>query len=441
MCAASVLLLAIVGPAHAARRFPHVLVISVDTLRYDRLSGNGYSRATSPHIDSLMRRGVTFDQARVPEPLTAPSMVSFFTSLDPHQHGATRNGIPMRPNLESWPKILQERGYKTAAFVGNWTLRNEVSGLGEHFEDYEEVLSRKRWGLFLGEANANDLNEDALDWLEEHLQSDDKDWPFFLWVHYVEPHAPYRFHKEFASRLGGVRGDDPSDRYDTEVAYVDKVVGDLLSDVAMRVPSEDLMVVFMSDHGESLGEHGYKGHGRHLYDVTLHIPMSITWPGKLEPRTIDAPASSLDVAPTVLSLLGLKPPEGLAGVDWRPVLWDGADADTSRTTYHQAHKGAVQRRSNTKARRQGLLEVGLATATGKEKLRVKNPNQPEHYVFDLLKDPGENRNTVGRDTSPSHELTLWLASVVEGLNASDELPPPTVDDEKLEQLRALGYID
>ena len=447
-CFAKILvaLLSVLWSSHAgaadARRFPNILVISVDTLRYDRLSISGYERPTSPHIDNLLRKGVRFEQARTVEPLTAPSMVSVFTSLYPHDHGASRNGIRIRPQLPSWPQALAARGYKTAAFVGNWTLRDELLGLGEHFESYEEVLNRKRWGLFFSEATAGDLNDRSIDWLVEH-QKKDGDWPFLLWVHYVEPHAPYRFRAKLAKRLGIKSREKRSDRYDTEVAFVDRAIGDLLTEMYMRVPARNLLVIFLSDHGESLGEHGYWGHGRNLHEPGLRIPMGLTWEGKIQSgRVLKSPASLLDLGPTLLGLIGLPVPQAFRGLDWsQSLLSESVPEVISRTTFHQAHKGAVQRRKNTQARRLGLLAVGLVSdGDRKEILKVKQEDAARK-LFSLSSDPEELENTVSDDSQPSESLTEWLKQVRVGLEASDELPPPSLDEESLEQLRALGYID
>ena len=430
------------GARDGGRRFPNILVISVDTLRLDRLSIYGYERPTSPYIDLLLRGGARFEEARTPEPLTAPAMVSTFTSLHPHEHGASRNGLRMRPELPSWPKALKGRGYKVAAFVGNWTLKDEISGLGEHFEVYEEVLNRKRWGLFLGEATAEDLNKRAVSWLDRH-QKRDGDWPFLLWLHYVEPHAPYRFRPQTAPALGIKSRDKKSDRYDTEVAYVDRAVGRLLSDVRMRVPMEDLLIVFLADHGESLGEHGYWGHGRNLFEQTLRVPMGIVWDGKIPTQqVVGGAATLLDIGPTVLGLLGLEVPMAFQGKDWTGHLVAGQTIEPGRVTFHQAHKGAVQRRKNNdRARRAGLLEVGLVR-DGKQKELLTVKTQPAvRSVFDLNEDSLESVSLEAESTPPSSQLEAWLTEVRQGLEASDLLPPPTLDEESLEQLKALGYID
>ena len=269
---------------------PNVLVVTVDTLRTDRLSAYGYRRPTSPNLDRLLQGGARLTQARTVEPLTNPALSSMLTSLYPHEHGGTRNGLKMRLGLDSLPKTLAGRGWQTAAFVGNWTLRHQLSGLGEHFDLYEEVLTKRRWfGLFKGEADADDVTAATIEWLDAY---GGRRRPFFVWAHYVDPHAPYVFHEDFAERLG-IRGDDPSksDRYDTEVAFVDYHVGRLLDRVAGDSRLRDrTIIVFAADHGESLGEHGYWGHGRNLHEPNLHIPMGFAWPGRIAPRVIEAPA-------------------------------------------------------------------------------------------------------------------------------------------------------
>ncbi|MCH7666670.1 MAG: sulfatase-like hydrolase/transferase, partial [Acidobacteria bacterium] len=129
----------------AAASAPHILLISVDTLRTDRMSSYGHWRSTTPKIDELLALGARFTEARTPAPLTAPAMSSVMTSLYPHEHGSTRNGLRVRPNLVSFGRVLERRGYRTAGFVGNWTLKPELSGLAEHFGEYQALLNRKRW--------------------------------------------------------------------------------------------------------------------------------------------------------------------------------------------------------------------------------------------------------------------------------------------------------
>jgi arylsulfatase A-like enzyme len=427
------------GDAPTAGHRPNVLLITVDTLRPDRLSGYGYERPTSPRIDRLMARGARFTDARTVEPLTNPALSSMITGLFPHEHGATRNGLRMRPGLASLPKALDRLGYSTAAFVANWTLKDPISGLGEHFGVYSEVLTHKRWfGLFKSEADAEDVNQAAIEWLEDHAG---RRRPFLTWVHYVEPHAPYVFHEELAEGLGidPRGGAGKSDRYDTEIAFVDRAVGELLDWLDERPAiAADTLVVFAADHGESLGEHGYWGHGRNLFEPNLRIPLAVVWPGRVPAATVAAPAVLIDVPATVLGLIGVPAPAAMHGFDWSTVLTAGGAGPADRLTLYQAHKGAVLKAQGARdARREGLLEVGVLRGSRKEVLRVQNG--VAHYLFDIARDPAEERDLEGAGDPPSEELATWLETVETGLTSAPDLPAVDIDPESVEKLRSLGY--
>jgi arylsulfatase A-like enzyme len=260
-----------------------------------------------------------------------------------------------------------------------------------------------------------------------------------LWVHYVEPHAPYRLHEEFVERLG-IPEKNPSrrDRYDSEIADVDRAVAEFLEGLEALDPEGDRLIVFASDHGESLGEHDYWGHGRNLYEPTLRIPMAIVWPGRIEPGTIEAPSLIIDLAPTVAGLLGLRQPAGFAGYDWTGVLRGGPPPE-GRITVHQAHRGAVlSKHDSDVARRAGLLEVALIHDGRKEIFRVKNGRRRE---FDLREDPLEIVDLAPGRPEPTAELEEWMRLVSTGLTEADSLPATTLDEETIEQLRALGYAE
>jgi arylsulfatase A-like enzyme len=436
----------VAGPAVAAAApdespSPNVLFVTIDTLRADRVSAYGYERQTTPNLDKLIRAGVRFSQARTNEPLTSPALASMLTSLEPHEHGSTRNGLRVRSGLASLPKALQARGYRTVAFVGNWTLRDKLSGLGEHFETYEEVLTRRRWfGLVRGEATAVDATQRTLEWIRGHVRAR-RSQPFFTWVHYVEPHAPYRLHREYVEQLGlrYERDLPPEDRYDTEIAFVDASVGELLEGLRDLDLMRNTIIVFAADHGESLGEHKYWGHGRHLYEPTLRIPMSITWSGRLAPGTIGSPALITDLAPTILGLLEQGPPPDFRGFDWAGVLNGDSEPPRERITLYQAHRGAVMSRHDSDlARRAGLLEVGMIQGTRKEIFRLeKNRRQ----LFDLAEDPAELSTLVGEKEPPTEGLIRWLQTIETALADFDSDVPEPLDEEAIERMRALGYLD
>jgi arylsulfatase A-like enzyme len=435
------LILALTGMATGAlaEQPKAVVIITVDALRADRLSSYGYERPTSPVIDALLGDGIRFDAARTPEPLTSPALCSMITGIEPHEHGSTRNGLLMRSDLDSLPKILAGGGWRTAAFVSSWTLKDNLSRLGEHFDEYGEVFTRRRWfGLLNAEATGEDVTDEGLEWVDGHFTSS-PDQPFFLWLHYVEPHAPYRFHEEYAERLG-IADRDPSrkDRYDTEVAAVDVAIGRLMEGIWTHVAPEETIVVFTADHGESLGEHNYWGHGRYLYEPSLRIPLGMAWIGTIEQRVINRQATLLDLAPTILELLGHEVPDTFSGISWADAAI-GGELPPERTICYQAHKGAVHgERDSDRKRSKGLLSVGVVHQDRKEILRVKN-NSPA--LFDLAADAGELANLDIATEPPSDPLLECLGTVSEGLGALDRLVTKKLDDETVEQLKALGYIE
>lgn len=439
--ALAVVLLPAVAVA-AADQQPHILLVSVDTLRADHMGSYGYARKTSPHVDGLLGRGVRFADARTVEPLTAPALAAMLTSLEPHEHGSTRNGLRVRPELPSLPKILRRNGYRTGAFVGSWTLREDLWAMADHFDDYEAVLTKARWlGMVKREATAEDINEAALEWFAEQVEGETAR-PVFLWVHYVEPHGPYLLQRDFLNQIGASPdGNTYSDfnKYDSEIAYVDFQISKLLEAVEELVPVENTLVIFVSDHGESLGEHGYWGHGRHLYEATLHIPMGITWPGHLEPGVVEAPALITDLAPTLVGLLGIEVPDFFQGMDWSPVFKGDGSEPHDRVTLYQAHRGAVgAKEDQTKVREKGLLEVARLEGGKKEILRVTNGRR---RIFDLATDPEEEQSLVLKQTEISESLQIWLDQVREGLVLADELPPPSLSEDDMDALRALGYLE
>ena len=431
--------LGLAASAAQARRFPNVVLITVDTVRADHVSAYGYARPTTPNIDRLLAAGARFTEARTIEPLTAPSLASMLTSRYPHEHGTTRNGLRIRPGLDSLGKVLGRRGFRTAAFVGNWTLKDKLTGFSEHFQDYVEVFSRKRWFLFGSEATAEDLTDEALDWAGKTVTAD-PDRPFLLWVHYVEPHAPYRTHPEFAARLGFGNPEHLSaaERYDTEIAYVDHSIGRLLGGLRKLSPDPDTLYVFASDHGESLGERGEWGHGRTLYDDALRVPLGIVWSGHVPAEAVSGPMTLLDLMPTVLGLLGHPAPDGVRGIDWTAVIQGRQEPPRDRVTFYQAHKGAVQRvEDRQRAREHGLLQLGVLIG---DRMEIYDVHHRVHQIFRLDADPQETLDVSHGNHAPSKLLASWWHLVDQGLVSADRLPAPQVDAETEEQMRALGYL-
>lgn len=428
------------APAAAFEKPPSILIITVDALRADHLGCYGYEKNTSPNIDQLMAGGLRFERAWTPEPLTGPAMCSMVTGLYPHEHGASRNGLRMQEGLNSLPKILARNGYATAAIVGTWTLRDNLTLLGEHFETYSERLRRRRWyGILNSESTCEDVTDDALDWLEQGGGKGGA-MPFFLWVHYIEPHAPYRFHQEHAAQLR-VNDDQlkKRDRYDTEIAAVDASIARLLAGVRKSVDESELLVVFTADHGESLGEHNYWGHGRYLFEPSLRVPLGIIWKGHIPPATVASGATLLDIAPTVLALAGVRASPDFPGTNWAPTARTGALVPEVVHCF-QAHRGAVHggTHDSDRKRSKGLLAIGILDGDRKEIMKL-NPQGLE--LYDLVADAGELKNLATPHSQPSEKLLSCLAEVTDGFGNLDRLTTQKLDAETVEQLRALGYLE
>jgi arylsulfatase A-like enzyme len=261
----------------------------------------------------------------------------------------------------------------------------------------------------------------------------------------VEPHAPYRLQETFAPRLKiPIRSEvSRSDRYDTEIAFADFHVGRLLAAVQADPDlASNTLIVFAADHGESLGEHSYWGHGRNLYEPTLHIPLGMVWPGRIRPgATIEAPALNIDVAPTILALAGLPIPPAFEGYDWSGVLRGTGTPPRERTMWFQAHKGAVlSPQEIVSARRKGLLEIAVLSGPEMRK-EIFRMNESRHSVFDLLRDPRELRNLAQGRTAASPGLQAWLTDLRQGLANSDRMAKVTIAPEDAQALRALGYAE
>jgi arylsulfatase A-like enzyme len=299
-----------IASGQVVEKRPNILLITVDTLRADHLSAYGYHLKTSPHIDHLASEGVRFARAYSVIPLTGPAHLSLFTSRYPQDHGARINGVavPKGSKCLFLPQALRQLGYLNAAFISAWPLTSRVTRLDRWFDVYDEELTRS-YQLINSSRYAEDVTPRAISWLANRRKS-----PFFLWVHYFDPHSPYLMRKEFEVRKANgnqsprfewrdsaLRG--RAQKYDSEIRYTDHYVGKLLDALDQQGLRHSTLVVLTADHGESLGEHGYVGHGRRLHEGILQVPLIMRYPKILEHKVIQEPVSLLDVTPTILDMV------------------------------------------------------------------------------------------------------------------------------------------
>lgn len=396
------LLLALAFPA-GSKVLPDVLLVTVDTLRPDALgwvAGNG----ATPALDRLAREGFRFPAAVSPVPLTLPAHTSLMTGLDPRRHGVRDNGQVLSAAPSLLAERLHEAGYRCAAFVSGAPL-GRAFGLARGFDHYDDQV-RAGSGPWL-ERPAPATTSAALDWVARNASS-----PWFVWVHYYEPHYPYEPPPEL--RREGWRG-----AYDGEVAAADRALGELLA----GLPSRDRLTIMAADHGESLGEHGEGTHGFFIYDSTTLVPLVFHRPGRIAAGRSEAPARLVDVAPTILALLGLRPLGSTDGTSLLPTL-----------------RGEEQELPPAYAEtRQPWTSYGWAPLRSVRDGGWKLIAAPRPELYDLTKDPRETTNLVREEPGRAHRLAALL-SEIEARPAAAPSARVT-DPETLAALRALGYVE
>ncbi|MBX3395290.1 MAG: sulfatase-like hydrolase/transferase [Phycisphaerae bacterium] len=298
-------------PPPGAARGQNVLLVTFDTTRPDHLGLYGYSHARTPSIDGLGKRGITFLNATTTVPLTLPSHTTILTGQYPYRHGVrTNTGYELPQSAETLAERFKQAGYSTAAFVSCFVL-DERFGLSQGFDTYDfAVTSKGRAGpeSILNQRDAAAVTDAALNWLSKDRKVDGAP-PFFLWVHYYDPHNPYvsplANQPEFADRP-----------YDAEIAYADAELGRLLSQLDRQGLRDSTLIVFTTDHGESLNEHGESGHGIFIYEATMRAALVFSSPSLFESelRIENHLAATTDIAPTLLSLLGLPALPDMDGI-------------------------------------------------------------------------------------------------------------------------------
>ena len=397
-----------------------VILVTLDTTRADRIGAFGGTAVPTPNLDAVAREGAIFEQAISQIPLTLPSHASILTGRYPSSHGVHHNGLyRLRESETTLATCLRAAGFETAAFVAGYVL-NRGFGLEQGFESYDDVEVNRFLGgedqLFLAERTADQVNARVLDWLGRRRPG-----RFFLWVHYYDPHEPYRPPETQGRTLHG-------SGYDREISYVDACFGDLVKRFRDGGLLDRSVLVVVGDHGESLGEHGEDTHGYFLYDATLRVPFILRAPGLVPGGlTVGGPVELVDVAPTVLDLLGLPPLEKAQGKSLRPRI-EGTDDGRLAT----AHAETLMPR----------LEYGLAALHMIRDPRYKYIEAPRPELYDLENDPGERHNLASGEADRSREMAALLSTWKGGTtdDSASAGSRRTLSREEKERLRSLGYL-
>jgi arylsulfatase A-like enzyme/Tfp pilus assembly protein PilF len=392
----------------------NVVLVTLDTLRADRLGCYGFNEVATPNIDALCAEGVVFEQATATAPMTLPSHASILTGLIPPKHGVRDNGgFFLEPEKTTLAERLKDGGWATGAFVGAWVL-DARWGLDQGFDHYSDRFDLSKYKVVnLGtvQKKGDEVMDLALAWLETVQQR-----KFFAWVHLYDPHTPYEPPEPFRSRYLGRP-------YVGEVAYTDQVVGRLVSWLRGAGVWDRTVLVLLADHGESLGEHGENAHTFFVYDATQHVPFVVRTPWGDRGRS-KAQVSTVDVMPTLLDLVGLPPEPGTDGRSLaRLVLDPAAEAGGraySETYFPRFHYGWQHLRS---------LRDGT----------WKYIEAPTPELYNVREDPGETRNVYKAYSRRAEDLRLALEAMAgDGRQAAPD--KETLDPETLQRLAALGYV-
>lgn len=404
-------------PLSEAATGANLLLISLDTTRADRLGPYGYAAAETPALDRLAKSGVVFERCFSPAPITLPAHSSLMTGTDPFVHGVRDNGsFRLHESNVTLAEALQQAGYRTAAEVAAFVLNREF-GLDQGFDRYEDTSAVA--DTVLNRTSASRRGDSVADAAIERLREFSADArPFFLFVHFFDPHAPY-----------DPPGDWSTNRahpYDGEIAYTDAQVGRILKALERLGLAENTVVVVTADHGEGLGEHDEDTHTVFLYDSTLRVPLIISAPGRL-PGGLRVPGDTrlIDVAPTLLDLLGLDPLERAQGTSLlaRMSRREGSATPVyGESFYPRFGYGYSQLRS---WRHGGLKYIHAPT--------------PE--LYDLQRDPGETVNLAEERPQDvarlRSELFSWILDAPRPPDSDHAIR--VLDDESRAKLRALGY--
>jgi arylsulfatase A-like enzyme/Tfp pilus assembly protein PilF len=394
------------GDVLAVTGRPNVLLITIDTLRADRVSCYNPSYVSTPNIDILASRGIIFTRAFCHVPLTLPSHTSLLTGKIPPAHAVRDNGRFRVPaELLTIAEYLKSQGYATGAFIGGYPLHSRF-GLNQGFDTYddrlEDVTGANRE---LAEVKAEVVASRGLAWLKSASK------PWFLWLHFYDPHDPYEPPEPNRTKF-------KNNPYEGEVAYVDENIGNLLADLNEANLIKNTFIILTADHGESLGDHGESTHGFLTYNPTLWVPLIIAGPG-IKPARVEQLVSHIDIFPTICDFLSLPKPAGLEGRSLLPAI--SGKKLSSRPVYFECLYPYYSR--------------GWAPIQGHIDGRLKFIDSPIPELYDLETDFKEERNQAFKLDLARFRNTQEKLNRESGLKAEQKL-----DAEAIEKLKTLGYL-
>jgi len=456
---------------------PNVLLITIDTLRADRLGCYGYAPASTPYLDRLAREGALFENAFCDVTWTTPSLASTMTGTYAVTHGVKSTYQRLPESAVTLAELFRDSGYGTAAVVGSFPA-SSIFGLAQGFRDFNEDFNSPvvRGGKFEGvrvplefherveeqrlflakkaEGDAYrpdaDVTRAALQWIERHHGQ-----PFFLWVHYFGPHEKRDQGDDYFVAVNkGLAA------YDHDVTEADRAVGQLMERLRSMGLLDRTVVVVHADHGQSLNEHHYFGHGRFLYDEVLRVPLIVRYPPRVPPgRRVRAFTRNIDIFPTILDLAGLPRFPGAEGRSLVRLLSGDSGPDPDAETYCETYLPATDLfadkvEENGSARKVGFRRLGIRTPQWLYVLNDPWPlldleNQPpvnetdrQRFTTEELYDMGSDPHQLRNVASENPEVVRRMRSRVQSFQTRGQpVEHRELDPASRERLRSLGYLE
>jgi arylsulfatase A-like enzyme len=433
------------GPCEGSRPDPgakSVILIVVDTLRVDRLGAYGHGGGLSPALDALAEQSTLFEQAYATAPWTTPSIASLLTAQYPRTLGITTREVKISSAHTTLAEMFQRQGYRSQGIISHSFLGEDL-GFAQGFEDYNEQESSRDRDY----VSSPGVSKEAIKYIRRNASR-----PFFLFLHYFDPHYNYRMHRirnDFPKYRGRLLSNDvrifrlrelselgklrKNDRrylqalYDSEVRFTDQHIGNVIDELKKSGVYDNAMVVFVADHGEELGDgaDGWVGHTKRLSQEMIHVPLIIKMPNQRKGRRVSTPVSLLDLMPTIAMAAKLRIP---ANVQGRPIDMSAAEPE-GRPVF------AETRRMNT-------LEMVIY---GRHKL-VYDAERERTALFDIVADPMARIDLAQEHPEVVRDLNAIRSSwstMLELKMGEEDIPaptPPMLDDDEEERLRELGYI-
>lgn len=411
--ACGILAVAVLTIRGRAQTTPNVLLITLDTVRADRIGAYGYAKGATPVADRLAREGVRFADATSQAPLTGPAHAAILTGQYPARLGVRDNAtMPIPAGTATAAQLFKARGYRTGGFVGAFILGPEY-GFAQGFDTFDASFAQFSAGSKLqAQRRCGDVADAALKWLTGSST------PFFAWVHFYDAHTPYEAPAPFRARFA-------ASPYDGEIAYVDSCMGRLVTALEQAGQLDRTLISVVADHGEGLGDHGEAEHGLFLYETVLRIPWIMRLPSREAAGTVvRTQVRSIDVAPTIAAIAGI-PMAKIDGESVVPILRGRAPRDPSpsyaETFYPRWHFGWSEQKS---------IRVG----------DWKYIDAPKPELYDMRADSGERRNVVDSRGPLANGLSTELNKIQAGFGAAATTDAPQPDPETLARLRSLGYV-